>query len=711
MSRIISPSRLERARSRSQTPAFQPAYNRLRRETEDFLSSNAFLAPPDETAGFYHDYFCPDHAQQLCFDPADPHRHRCPEDGGEFIGDPYDAAWRWFVNNELSTTAFQLALLWSLDNDEACRTRCQDILRGYAERYSHYEGSRPLIGKTRNGRSVGGGKATFQSLDDAVWLIPLVRAYDLLRESLEIGARELIENELLRPAAEHLLRERFLEIHNIECWHNAAIAAVGLCLGETAWQDEALKSEFGFWQQLRGGVDDDGLWWEGSSSYHFYALSALVSLAQLWEYADDSLPAKESRLERMFSVAVELMQPDGRLPATNDCWFSSSLLGEVCHGVPTAAALYEVAHAWFDDKRFVWILQQNYGSPSPRDSVEALLYGVDLPAADTEFAHAGCQLPAAGISLLRSSDPLPTQTSLLLKHGPHGGGHGHPDKLAISFYFGGHPTSPDLGTPGYGIPLNDSWFRQTLSHNTVVVDGYSQPPAHGRLAEGNGTCADTVDACVDWQQESYDGISMRRTILHCTGEYFVDFFTVEATRQRRFDWACRVDGNLLDTPGFVPHEPVDMDGDGYGHVDEPSFFTVQPSAGDNGPRLDWRLPQGHLSLFLPFESGTTLVHGRVPYNPTSRTSDIVLRRRAARSTTYVGLFHGWRDECRIDRVSPFVGTMPQGTMPEGTLAFWVHLVDERHLVTLSTLPVSVPEEGGADRVFSYVRAGSGDGRS
>lgn len=701
MSRIMNPSRLELARNRSRTPTFQPAYSRVRNEAEAFLSSNASLAPPEETAGFYHDYFCPDHAQQLCFNPADPHRHCCPEDGREFVGEPYDAAWRWFVNNKLSTTAFQLALLWSLDNDEACRSRCHDILRGYAKRYSHYEGSRPEIGKTRNGRRGGGGKATFQSLDEAVWLIPLVRAYDLLRESLGTDARALIESELLRPAAEHLLRERFLEIHNIECWHNAAIAAVGICLDETAWQDEALKSEFGFWQQLRGGVDDDGWWWEGSSSYHFYALTALVSLAQLWEYADDSLPAKEPRLARMFSVAVELMQPDGRLPATNDCWFSTSLLGEVCHGVPTAAALYEVAHAWFDDRRFVWILQQNYASPSNRDSVETLLYGANLPAADTEFTPTGCLLPAAGISQLRSSDPLATQTSIFLKHGPHGGGHGHPDKLAISFYLGGHPTSPDLGTPGYGIPLNDSWFRQTISHNTVIVDGYSQPPAHGSRAEGSNPLAGTVDAWVEWQQQPYDGISMRRTVLQCAGEYFVDFFTVEATRQRRFDWACRVDGDLLDTPGFVPDEPVTMDGDGYGHVDAASFFLTESPADDLSPRLDWQLLQGHLSLFLPFEGGTTLVQGRVPYNPTSRTSDIVLRRRTARSTTYVAVFHGWHSECRIDRVSPVVGAMP-----ENPLAFWVHMADgERHLVALSTKQqVTLPGEAEADRVFSYARS-------
>jgi hypothetical protein len=75
-----------------------------------------------------------------------------------------------------------------------------------------------------------------------------------------------------------------------------------------------------------------------------------------------------------------------------------------------------------------------------------------------------------------------------------------------------------------------------------------------------------------------------------------------------------------------------------------------------------------------------------------------LRRRTARSTTYVAVFHGWRGECRIDRVEPCADAVP-----DDALAFWVHLMDgERHVVTLSEL--NLPGEAGADRVFRYVRS-------
>src|SRR5207244_5528008 len=86
--------------------------------------------------------------------------------------------------------------------------------------------------------------------------------------------------------------------------------------------------------------------------------------------------------------------------------------------------------------------------------------------------------PGSGYVVLRGGQGA---NYLLLKYGPHGGGHGHPDKLNVIVFAHGRRLSPDLGTPGYGIALNESWYRTTLSHNTVQIDGRSQPPATGSL--------------------------------------------------------------------------------------------------------------------------------------------------------------------------------------------------------------------------------------
>ena len=681
--RLMARERIAALRVRGRSPAYASCRSSLRQEVGAFLPLN--LDPPDQQAGFYHDYFCPQHGVELHFDPARPHAHRCPQGGEVFSGEPYDAAWRWSLNNRLSTMAFKLALLWQMDQDEACRVRVEEILLGYARRYGAYEpGEDP--------RPVARGRATFQSLDEAVWLLSLVRAYDLVRSSLAAAAREQVETELLRPAAGHIAAQKYRSIHNIECWHNAAIGAVGICLDEPELVQLAVEAEFGFRHQLEAGVRADGLWWEGSSSYHFYALTALLSHAQVAEVADPSL-RRAARLRQMFQTPVDLAAPDLRLPATNDCWFFTSLVGDVCHGVPAAAALYEVAYGWYGVPEFARVLERNYRQQAPT-SVEALLYGRQRPLESGEFrAEGGTSLEPSGLALLRAG-AWETQNYLLLKYGPHGGSHGHPDKLGISFYAGGYAVSPDLGTPGYGMELHETWYRQTLSHNTVVVDGRSQPEAEGRLqAFGRSEDGDFAfaDARVEWREEPYQGVSMRRLILW-TNAYFIDYFQVECEAERQLDWTCRFDAAVQMQQGLSQGAAVSLEGDGYEHVAAPLL-----AAASGAVRLQWGLPAGHLDLFLPCERDTLLIQGQVPCNPAAEKSDLIMRRRQARSTVFVALLHPWTEAPVVEEVFPVEG------VPTGVLALWVHTRAQRHLWVLSNREhrgaFALPES--ADRVMRY----------
>ena len=180
----------------------------------------------------------------------------------------------------------------------------REILLAYAERYPGYPIEREL--------PYGWGKVANHSLDEAVWLIPVTRAYDLVRETLNARERTLIETKLLALAADHIQGQKFHRIHNIECWHNAALAAVGICLDDAGLQKVALDERFGFRHQLREGVLDDGMWWEGSSSYHFYTLAALIAHAQVSESIGTDLH-DDDRLKAMFRAPVSLAFPDFRL--------------------------------------------------------------------------------------------------------------------------------------------------------------------------------------------------------------------------------------------------------------------------------------------------------------------------------------------------------------------------------------------------------------
>ncbi len=647
--RLIPEGLLERAAARWRSDRFADARDGLRRRAGALLAVD--LEPPDDPAGLYHDYFCPDHAVELRFDPHTPRAHACPVDGRVWSGSPFDEAWRFGANHLLAHGALQAALLWRLDGDARAADRAAAVLTGYARRYPGY----PL--GTHTSRGGGRGKATYQSLDEANVVVPLARAYDLLRMRLSPRDRDLIEGDLLRAAADHIRAQRFHEIHNIECWHHAALAAVGAAVGDGALVDEAIDGAFGFRRLLRDGLAD-GLWWECSSSYHFYAAHALTTLAAVAAAARPEC-ARAEELRRMYAAPLAIRMPDGRLPATNDCWFFSSLRGDVCHGVPPACALYEVAAGWFGDPDFHAVLAENYRS-RPRDSMEALLYGPEeVQAAGSGAGDAGADgtgsvsLPDIGLSVLRQRHaPGSPDSWVLLKHGPPGGGHGHPDKLALSLYAAGEPVSPDLGSPGYGVPLHRSWYRQSFSHNTVILDRRSQPPAHGELIgfERAPDGRDQVQARVRFGADSagtadeaealYGGTTMARAVAS-HGRCFLDWFSVRSPGEHVVQWLFRVRGALVRLRGIAA---------GGLEAALPHVRVRESGVAAGGAASLWNTAGGWVALHLPREGGGSVAVGYAPFNPASELTDLLVRTRRGRAADFLTVIEIGRADSEPARI-------------------------------------------------------------
>ena len=654
--RLLDTATLQRARRRIRLAPFQPAWRRLTAETDAFLALS--LHPPDEPAGYYHDYFCPRHATELHFDPGQPHVHRCPVDGELLSGRRFDAAWRFGANLLLGRMAVLLALRWRLSGDAQCLRRATAILVGYADRYPHYP-----VGPIRTAEGNGRGKATHQSLDEATLIVRLARCYDLVATDLSEMDRHAVERDLFGGAIDHIDENRFRRVHNIECWHVAALAAAATVTGNEAVCEQAVHGEFGFGHQIEAGTHRDGLWWEGSSSYHYYTVAALLTTAAFLRARAANWQAPE-RLAAMLTAPLTLVLPDGRLPASNDCWASSSLFGEVCHGVPPAAALYEMAAGWWPEPRYRDLLAAIYRR-QPRDNEEALLHGPDVVQAG-DAADGGLPrprssiLPHSGFAMVRSDDPLDRQSVALLKYGPHGGSHGHPDKLAVTLYARGRPAAVDLGSQGYGIHLHRQWYRQTVSHNTVMVSGHAQPPAAGSLLHfatpgagsdhdqsersGSSRALTVADAATAWSGASagvYDGVSMRRAIAW-RAPYFVDWFHVSCPARRRLDWLLHVHGRLREICGeasdhrdgkaaALPRAP------GWRHITQRR--SAWADCADGAVTVRWALSNGTLQVLLPDEEGTALIAGEAPSNPASDRLHSLIRTRYARTTTFVTVIH------------------------------------------------------------------------
>ena len=677
---------LARAQSRLTEPAFAAAAARLRAELREDLARPILVPAPDRPAGYYHDYFCPQHGVQLEFDWTSPDAHRCPVDGAIYRGEPYDRSWWWFVNHAHSEAGYRLALGWRLLGDGACLTRLDASLNAYA---AHY----PEAGWPKDDPRGRQGKVTYHALDEAVWLIPLAWAYDVARDALPEATRRAVEDRLLAPAAGHLMAQRWPQVHNYMCWLNAGVATAATLVGRDDLLTEVRDGAFGFRQQVAEGVLPDGTWWEGSASYHYYTLAAL--LAHVRSTGDD---AARRDLKRMFEAPLRWAYPDLSLVAINDCWFHSSLVGEVGHGIPPAAAFYEIAAGWYGDAAFESILAQNYGAGKPRDSHEALLFGPDqVPSSPEALAGkrtprlltASANLPELGLAVLRSSAPQARdRTFVLLKYGRHGGGHGHPDKLGLILAGGGARLSPDLGTPGYGIGLNESWYRHTLSHNTVLVDGAPQPPATGRLLrfaapsprDAESTGFGLIEAAVAWPDDahddllgaarsrtssentrSYDGVSMRRLVL-LRPHYVLDVFSVTCPNEREVEWAYHNIGTLtaLDSLGASSAPEVTVDAP---PPTVPDLLTLTHAIrAEAGARATFLTGETHLHLWLassrldptgeePPPSAAWIIAAGAPANPASELMPLILRRQRTRDALFASLFHPHRGRAKLRRVS------------------------------------------------------------
>lgn len=397
-----------------------------------------------------------------------PTAHVCEGCGQAYSGWPYDDCYVTTVHNRLRNTVGDCALAWLVTRDRRYVERVKAILLGYAEVYETYawhwqEGEVPP--KTR------GARAFSQVLEEAVWLIPLLEGYDAIRTELTEAERRTILEHLIRPATE-TCTSRCAEWSNHEAWHLAAYGKAGLVLGDERLVDRAINGPYGALAQLQHCVLDDGCWFEGSFAYHFYTMSALTPFFRSLRNLGYEVPA---RYREMFLAPFRQLAPDGRLPAVNDC--EDIVLEPGSH-----ADQFELARSWYDDPIFAWWVAQ-----APRRSREYAIWGRSVVSNVTPEVISSEANRASGLAILRTQTPgrrasgLVPDNCLFVDFGPHGGWHGHPDKLNVFFWLHGQRASEDPGCTAYGNALHWGWYKSALAHNSLRVDDLNQCHAEAEL--------------------------------------------------------------------------------------------------------------------------------------------------------------------------------------------------------------------------------------
>ena len=114
-----------------------------------------------------------------------------------------------------------------------------------------------------------------------------------------------------------------------------------------------------------------------------------------------------------------------------------------------------------------------------------LARGMSAPFSHKSIAYTdGADGKGGGIAILRAPDKQGEEICLLLKYAAHGMGHGHFDRLGYSLYDETGEIIQDYGSArwvnidqkggGRYLPENQTYAKQTVAHNTLVVNGVSQ---------------------------------------------------------------------------------------------------------------------------------------------------------------------------------------------------------------------------------------------
>ena len=487
-------------------------------------------------------YYCPDCSVQLVFDQDSPKEHRCPVCGQIFQGEPYDGAWWGFMHMENYQGAFQLGILYLLTGEPAYGRKAVEILKAYSRYYEGYEihGDIPYNGP---------GKACAQTLDEAILIRTFAMTCDLVGELMEEEERKGIEAHLLEPGAEFLLEHRHRQLHNHEVIINSAIAVTGLLLGREEFVRQAVYGPYGLVEQLERGMLEEGMWFEGSFGYHFFALTSFFAYEKFAVHTAHS-QIRHPNYQKMMDVLLPYLQPDGQIPMLNDTTYG--------HNV-SSLYLYEFAYREIGSPAMQQILGLLYADQE-RDNLEALLYGVE----ELESCDAGPWEPEGsfhtspgtyGHTVLRGKDGR----YLLFKHDTYGGEHDHYDRLGISYQAYGKKLAADLGTTGYGAVMHYAYYKNTGAHNTVVIGEENQAPAACRLTryeEADGityveaVCDWTAPyqmpdsfTIVQWNENYYKNVKMTRK-LAWTEDWFAELFFVEGVDEAlTTDWVLHLGGS------------------------------------------------------------------------------------------------------------------------------------------------------------------------
>lgn len=460
---------------------------------------------------------------------------------------------------------YDAGLLFQITQEQAFADYVSAMLLEYAELY-------PNIGIHPKRKEQSPGKLFWQSLNEAVWLVHVIQAYDMVVEAIAENDRKTIESDLLLPVADFLSAgqpETFNKIHNHGTWAAAAVGMTGYVLGSDRLVTQALygldmSGTAGFLKQIDNLFSPDGYYAEGPY-YQRYALMPFVLFAKAIEVNEPNRKIFEYRdqtLLKAIRTAVQLSYNKlffGINDAIKDKGIDTI---ELVHGTAIAYEITQDPTLLSISERQDHVLLTGYGFKVAQAISDGLAEPFQYQSMQLRDGKDGDQ---GALTVFRNGIDYGHQ-ALVMKNTSQGLGHGHFDKLHWLYFDNGNEIISDYGAArflnieakygGHYLPENNAWAKQTVAHNTVVVDEKSQfggdwregqkfaPTVHYYSANDS---LKITSASID---SAYPGVELRRTMAmvnHAASEHplIIDVFDVRSQSAHQYDLPLHYQGQFI----------------------------------------------------------------------------------------------------------------------------------------------------------------------
>jgi len=488
-----------------------------------------------------------------------------PQDDGS--GKTHDRHKRNYQNILACGVAYQIT------QDIKYAEYVQAILLEYAKQYISW----PLHPKRKQGHPAG--KIFWQNLNECVWQVHVIQGYDLVYDYISPTTRKEIEDNLFRPLVNLLMIDEsktFNLMHNHGTWSCAAVGMSGYVLGNPDWVEMALKGsakdrQSGFLRQLEVLFSPDGYYSEGPY-YQRYALLPFVVFAKAIQQYQPELGIYEFRnniLEKAVHTALQLTYTNGAFFPINDAIKDATYeCEELVYAVDIAyeqSAAEDLLDIISKQKR---VIVSDAGLNVAASIASTAANKVKPFKYRSMWIGDGMNGDEGGLGILRAGESN-DQQCVVLKASGHGMGHGHYDRLNILYYDNGGEIFSDYGAArfsntvskgvGHYLAENAAFAKQTIAHNTVVVDKTSH--YFGQLSAASSYCPHLIYfntqpslqiACAK-EDYAYDGVSLTRTTALITIDEFekpllMDIVKATSNKLHQYDLPFWYQGSLVNIP-------------------------------------------------------------------------------------------------------------------------------------------------------------------